>query len=97
MSTDREERTAWSFAGPIVLGLAIVVSVFVVARNERAAHHPGKTVLRFLHWQLEAGYRTAIDRAIQDYERLHPDVEIVQMAVSDIVYDQFLNTNLVSG
>jgi raffinose/stachyose/melibiose transport system substrate-binding protein len=97
VSTDREERTAWSFAGPIVLGLAIVVSVFVVARNERAAHHPGKTVLRFLHWQLEAGYRTAIDRAIQDYERLHPDVEIVQMAVSDIVYDQFLNTNLVSG
>jgi raffinose/stachyose/melibiose transport system substrate-binding protein len=94
---ESEPRAGSSLAGPIVLGLAIVVSLVAVLRSDRAAEHPGKTVIRFLHWQLEAGFRDAIDVAIKDYERRNPNVEIIQMAISDRVYDQFLNTNLVSG
>jgi raffinose/stachyose/melibiose transport system substrate-binding protein len=90
-------RSPRSLVGPALLALAVLVSLFTVFRNQRAAEKPGKIVIRFLHWQLETGYRNAIDKAIADYERIKPNVHVVQMAVSDRVYDQFINTSLVSG
>jgi raffinose/stachyose/melibiose transport system substrate-binding protein len=86
-----------SALGATVLALALILSLVTVFRNNRAAEYPGKKIIRIFHWQLEAGYRSAIDKAITGYEKLHPDVKIIQMAVSDQVYDQLLNVNFVSG
>jgi raffinose/stachyose/melibiose transport system substrate-binding protein len=97
---ESRSRLGWlngSVLSVAVLGLVVIASLVTVLRNESAAKYPGKTVIRILHWQLETGYREAIDKAIREYERQNPSVHIIQMAVAGAVYDQFLNTNLVSG
>ena len=100
MNDESAETSRWSIRsllGPALLGLAVLASLLAVLRNERAAESSSKIVIRFLHWQLEAGYRDAIDEAIRRYEQRNPNVHVIQMAVSDTVYDQFLNINLISG
>jgi raffinose/stachyose/melibiose transport system substrate-binding protein len=63
---------------------------------------PNKTILRIQHWQLEMGYRGAMQAVIDDYvkmrkERFGEEVEIIQIPVTERVYGQLLNTHLISG
>jgi raffinose/stachyose/melibiose transport system substrate-binding protein len=58
-------------------------------------------VVRFLHWQLEPGFREALEEVIQKYNAL-PHVQeagymVQQIAISEKFYSQFLNTHLISG
>lgn len=56
-----------------------------------------RVVLRFAHWQLEAGMREAFDLVARRYMELHPDVRVEQLAVPGTVYKQWLNTQLAGG
>jgi len=94
---------------PNMIGLAIVVIAFFVSLvvvlkkpvDDRGAVVDESRVVRFLHWQLEPGFREGLQAVIDDYNRL-PHVReagyrVEQMAVTEKVYAQFLNVHLISG
>jgi raffinose/stachyose/melibiose transport system substrate-binding protein len=84
------------------IGLVLLLACFVVAlvrvfgRVQEEAD-PDRPVLRFAHWQLEAGIRAAMDALAEDYMRLHPGVRVVQLAVPERTYETWVRTNLVGG
>ncbi len=91
------------------IGLAILVVAFAAGLFDilrPRAEADGRVVdedrvVHFLHWQLEPGFREALDAVIADYNRL-PHVreqgyKVRQMAVTERVYRQFLNVHLISG
>jgi multiple sugar transport system substrate-binding protein/raffinose/stachyose/melibiose transport system substrate-binding protein len=69
-------------------------SLWHVARP-RASETSGKTVIRVGHWLLHAGMRESFDQAIADYENLHPDVSVEQIAVPVRSYSMWLRTRLI--
>jgi len=58
-------------------------------------------VVRVLHWQLEPGYREGLQDAIDEYNQLphvqEAGVKVIQLAIPERVYSQFLNVHLISG
>jgi hypothetical protein len=63
----------------------------------KVAEADGRITIRFAHWQLEGGLRETLDHLSREYERLHPDVRIEQIAVPERVYSQWRTTQLVGG
>ena len=54
-------------------------------------------IIRLAHWQLEAGVRDGLAEAAAEYERLHPNVRIVQEAIPESTYGQWMSTQLMGG
>ncbi len=84
----------------LLLIIVYVIACAVVANNayRAAGGAPGeqrKKVLRFAHWQLEPGIRSALDQLIADYEKLHPDVEVRQILIPEEGYFRWVNTQLI--
>ena len=84
------------------LGIALLLMTFAVSTaaaiwNSLSIEEPGRTTLRIAHWQLEHGYREAMQAIIEDYERLHPDLHIEQVPLPVGVYAQSINTQLISN
>ncbi|MDR1284485.1 MAG: extracellular solute-binding protein [Opitutaceae bacterium] len=77
----------------VCFGYALV-TVFSRSREDR---FDGREVIRFAHWQLEGGLRTALDVLSRDYEKLHPDVRVEQLAIPERTYTQWLQTQLIGG
>ena len=73
------------------------VSLWYIHNRKKVEYDPSKIHLRISHWQLELGYREALDEIIKDYEKLHPNVRIHQLPISEQFYGQVINTNLVGG
>ena len=92
-----------NMVGVVLVAGAFVYSLFDITFKERDLERPvsSKDVVRFLHWQLEPGFREALDAVIDDYNRLPHVVEagyrVEQMAISEKVYPQFVNVHLISG
>ena len=53
--------------------------------------------IRLAHWQLEAGVRDGLTEASAEYEKLHPNVRIVQEAIPESTYGQWMSTQLMGG
>jgi raffinose/stachyose/melibiose transport system substrate-binding protein len=83
----------------VFLSIAFGVSLIKVMAVAWTRHKEEsvKKVIHIAHWQLEPGFRDAMQHAIQQYEKLHPTVKIEQMPMSSRVYGQWLNTRLVQG
>ncbi|KPK62720.1 MAG: hypothetical protein AMK73_05740 [Planctomycetes bacterium SM23_32] len=84
----------------LLLITVYVVSCLVVGVNALRARggapgSEGKKVLRFAHWQLEPGIRSALDRLIANYHELHPDVEVRQILIPEEGYFRWVNTQLI--
>ncbi len=79
-----------------LLVVAIIASTVQIFTKEHEINDPRKTVLRLCHWQLELGYRDALEKMIAEYEKLHPDVKIVQQPITERYYSAWLNTQLIS-
>lgn len=84
----------------LLLVLVYAASCAIVAVNvmQGAGGSPiesHKKVLRFAHWQLEAGIRSAVDHLMADYMQLHPDVEIRQLLIPEEGYFHWVNTQLI--
>lgn len=88
--------------GLTLLGCVLVLSMISVVHSERElTGRPGETVLRLCHWQLEDGFRDGLQAVIDDYQAVKKaqgvDVRIIQMPITEKVYSQWLNTQLISG
>ncbi len=87
------------------IGLGLVALAFVASLgrvaylnwNKAAEESTKYTHIRLAHWQLERGIRNAFDEAAREYEKLHPDVRISQIAIPDRVYTNWLTTQLLGG
>lgn len=82
--------------------ILVVVGTFawsaIVIASYRARENPPRTVtLRIAHWQLEPGVRKAFDILAEDYRKLHPNVRIVQDAIPETTYGQWVSTQLMGG
>ena len=91
-------KKLWSWVPVTVVLLAFAWSGFsILFYREHSGPPPGATVIRFGHWQLEASVREAIDQMAVEYRKIHPDVWIVQDAIPDAVYGQWISTQLMGG
>ena len=99
MSNDsRVEKTGYGSAvGIVLLVVAFTASLIISIKSTLTVERPTKPVLRIAHWQLEAGYRDAMQAVIDDYSKLHPEIDVVQMPITETVYEQWVNTQLISG
>ncbi|RRJ95991.1 extracellular solute-binding protein [Opitutaceae bacterium TAV4] len=84
-----------------LIGLLLLLGCFTFAlfkvfgRTRLEAR--GGEVIRFAHWQLEGGLRTAFDQLARDYEALHPGVTVEQLAIPERTYAQWIQTQLIGG
>ncbi len=83
--------------GTLVLIGALGVSLLRVMTIEQTYFDSTKKTIRISHWQLELGFREALQGVINAYEKQHPDVRVMQMPVTEKVYAQWLNTHMISG
>jgi raffinose/stachyose/melibiose transport system substrate-binding protein len=85
--------------GAAFLLTALVLSALKVLSIRQRLFDPDRATVRIAHWQLELGYRAAMDVVISNYLALHRDVnlEVLQMPVTEQVYPQWMNTHLISG
>src|SRR5947209_5825580 len=81
----------------IMIASAFVWSVYRIVTTRVKESPPGTITIRMVHWQLEAGVREAIAKMGEEYQKLHPNIRIVQEAVPEPVYATWLTTNLLGG
>jgi raffinose/stachyose/melibiose transport system substrate-binding protein len=89
------------------LGVAVLATAMLVASLRVLIVHaryetPNVRTVSICHWQLEAGFREALDALIHDYEveylaRTGQRVRIIQVPISSRGYQQFVNTGLIGG
>ena len=69
-------------------GAFLVVAILLSLAKAIAIHHklfdPNKSTVRIAHWQLELGYRDAMDLVIANYLALHSNqnLEVLKMPVT---------------
>lgn len=82
--------------GFLLLALCFGVALVRVF-NRDIIQRDGRTVVRFAHWQLEGGLREAFDQLSRDYEKLHPDIRVEQIAIPERTFPQWVKTQLIAG
>ena len=83
-------RSLW-----IVGGCYVIAALVVLMRPGAMLSSDDRTVIRFSHWQAEAGPREAMDALIERYEELNPHVRVVQLDVPGRVYTRWVRTQLI--
>lgn len=64
----------------------------------RTREAPPETVtLRIGHWQLEGGVRDAFNAMAAEYQTLHPHIRIVQDAIPEGLYGQWMTTQMMGA
>jgi len=91
----RRTHARWLVIGLLVLLVYGGASWVQLDRILAETRDDDRIVLRFAHWQLEAGMREAFENAAQRYMALHPGVRVEPMAIPGNVYTQWLNTQLI--
>jgi len=80
-----------------IIGAAFVWSCVVIGLHRTEEAPAGAVTIRIGHWQLETSVREAIDTMARDYQKLHPEVRVVQDAIPETTYGQWVTTNLMGG
>ena len=93
--------------GLLLLATTVGISLWQVWSVKHHATAGGKHTIRIAHWQLELGYREALQAVIERYNQLKADqfakgeidhpVEVVQLPVTEKIYTQLLYTHLIAG
>lgn len=78
----------------VLLGGTFALSFWQVV-GSRVTRDPGVTVIRIAHWLLHSGMREAFDQAGRDYEALHPEVQVEQIAVPIKGWGSWARTQLI--
>jgi ABC-type glycerol-3-phosphate transport system substrate-binding protein len=101
---DPQRRPWWktpNLLGVLLLAAAFCISLYNVFTVHEELFEKDVNILRITHWQLELGYRDALQAVIAEYEKLQAAkgnrVKVLQMPVTEKVYGQVLNTSLISG
>lgn len=84
------------------IGIALIVISYTGAllnmlNTKRIEAFGDKKVVRICHWQLESGFREGLDYAIKEFEKLNPDVKIIQLPIYQRAFTQFVRTQLIGG
>jgi raffinose/stachyose/melibiose transport system substrate-binding protein len=78
-----------------LIGLAFVVACFQMVQTALKKNDEGSQRIIVAHWQLESGLREAFDVLSEEYRKLHPGVQIVQLPVPERIYTNWLIAKLV--
>ena len=81
----------------LVVFAVFLWSAWVIATFRAQQTPPGSIVIRLGHWQLEASVREGIDEMARLYRDKHPNVVIVQDAIPEGTYGQWVSTQLMGG
>ena len=81
----------------LVVFAVFVWSAWVIATYRAQQTPPGSIVIRLGHWQLEASVREGINEMAKEYQKTHPNVVIIQDAIPEGTYGQWVSTQLMGG
>ncbi len=81
----------------VVLVVAFGAALAHVLSLGRAGATGNRKVIRMVHWQLETGIGEAIEEVATEYSKLHPDVVIQQIPISERGYGSWVTTRLIGG
>lgn len=84
---------------PLIVVTAVFAwSAFAIATYRSRQAPAGAITIRLGHWQLEASVREAIDRMAEEYRKtVNPNVYLVQDAIPEGTYGQWVSTQLMGG
>ena len=91
-----------SFSPLLVLLVTYIWSMVAISMSREAEEDPNTIILRLGHWQLEASVREALDQMADDYSEYRVEqglkpVKIIQDAIPEMIYSQWLTTQLMGG
>ena len=92
---DREKRPWGAYLGFGLVVISYIAALTNVFRTGQEQTWTNKKVIRICHWQLETGFREAFEWVIGEYEKIHPDVKVIQLAIPDKAYQQYIVTQFV--
>lgn len=78
----------------VAVFLASLIKVIMVSIENNP---PETIVIRVGHWQLEAGVREGFNELAEEYSKLHPNVKVIQDAIPEAAYSQWLSTQFIGG
>jgi raffinose/stachyose/melibiose transport system substrate-binding protein len=81
----------------LVIFAVFLWSAFVIATHRAQQAPPDAVVIRLGHWQLEASVRDGLDEMARRYREKNPNVIIVQDAIPEGTYGQWVSTQLMGG
>jgi len=90
------------YLGPAVLVATMLAASLHVIIVHARYEAPGVETISICHWQLESGFRDALDVLIKEYEELYrartgKRIKIIQVPISERGYRQFVNTGMIGG
>jgi raffinose/stachyose/melibiose transport system substrate-binding protein len=89
---------SWSnYVAVVVLVVSFSVSLWRVYEVQEVEQAEGVATIRVVHWQLEAGFREAFADIARRFEKVYLEetgekVRVVQNAISERVYKQYVQT-----
>ena len=81
----------------LVVFAVFIWSAVVIVTYRAVQTPPGSIVIRLGHWQLESSVREGIDEMAAEYGKLHPGVIVLQDAIPESTYGQWVSTQLMGG
>ncbi|RKX35038.1 MAG: hypothetical protein DRP71_05090 [Verrucomicrobia bacterium] len=93
--TFRAEKIMNFIGFSLVAACFVFALVHVIGQSQLASD--GRTIVRFTHWQIEPGVREAFEALEHEYERMHPDVNIIQVPIPGRIFVAWRKTQLVGG
>jgi raffinose/stachyose/melibiose transport system substrate-binding protein len=79
-----------------IIGVFFWAAATIAMRRSEAANRDAVTI-RIAHWQLEGGVRDGLAEAVAEYTKRHPNVRIIQEAIPEATYGQWMSTQLMGG
>lgn len=92
----RKKEIAWfNYIGFGILAICYLGALWNVYKIKKDEIIDNKKVIRICHWQLELGYRDAMQSIIDKFEKKYPDVKVIQLPISEKTYGQWVTTQLI--
>ena len=95
---ERSSLSNWKTRLPWFAIIAVFFWAAATIAMRRSEEAPGDAVtIRIAHWQLEGGVRDGLAEAVAEYTKRHPNVRIIQEAIPEATYGQWMSTQLMGG
>lgn len=95
---DRSFLAVWASRLPWIVIVAVFGWATIAIALRKSEESPKHTItIRLAHWQLEAGVRDGLNEAAAEYEKLHPNMRIIQEAIPESTYGQWMSTQLMGA
>ena len=83
-----------------ILLCVVIYTLAAVFHNHLVYEAPDVTTIKLCHWQLESGFREALQKLIDEYEKIYFEkhgkkIRIVQLPIGEKGYSQYVNTTII--